>query len=393
MKVLIPTHFNSGNRGCEAISRGTEAILSKQYDIIEYSSDIELDNRICDFGNEIKRDCSPCFIRKILYKVGRRLVVTPRKKGMLSVKEHCQYFLKDLKLYDKKVVLSTGGDMFCYDNNIVVWLNDYLHENGVKTVLWGCSIGKENLTPEKEDTLKKFSLITARETITERLLKEEVHLENVKMFPDPAFVLEAQKIDLPDCFEGRKIVGINLSNFVGQDVGFSTPFGRNLLKLMDYIIGQTTMDVVLIPHVFWDGQDDRRICKLVYDKYAETKRVHYLNTEGLNYSQIRYVISNCRFFIGARTHAMISAYSTCVPSLALGYSVKSVGIARDIGMPDELVVNYKALKMDDELVKAFVYLLEHENDIRNILLKNIPEYKNRAYEAKGALDALVEGIE
>ena len=333
MKVLIPTHFNSGNRGCEGISRGTQKILSEGYEIIEYSSDLSIDGKMGEFKNEIRRDCNPSFVRKILYKVGRRVATTPRKRGMVSVKEHCQCFLDDVKKYDKKIVLSTGGDMFCYDNNIVVWLNDYLYDRDVKTVLWGCSIGKENLTPEKEETLKKFSLITARETMTEQLLKEELQIENVKVFPDPAFVLDADEVKVPDFFETKDIVGINLSDFVGQDVGFSTMFGKNLLRLIDYIIEQTSMDIALVPHVFWKGQDDRKICQMVHDKYAETGRVHLLNTEEFNYGQIRYTISKCRFFIGARTHAMISAYAMCVPALALGYSVKSLGIAKDIGMP------------------------------------------------------------
>ena len=64
----------------------------------------------------------------------------------------------------------------------------------------------------------------------------------------------------------------------------------------------------------------------------------------LNYCQIRYVISKCNIFIGARTHAVISAYSTSVPAIALGYSIKSKGIAKDVGMPDWSVVDSKNIK-------------------------------------------------
>ena len=58
-----------------------------------------------------------------------------------------------------------------------------------------------------------------------------------------------------------------------------------------------------------------------------------------NCMEIKGIISKCRFFIGARTHSTIAAYSTCVPTLAVGYSIKARGIARDIfGTEDNYVV-------------------------------------------------------
>ena len=61
-------------------------------------------------------------------------------------------------------------------------------------------------------------------------------------------------------------------------------------------------------------------------------------------------ISKCRFFLGARTHAMISAYSVCVPSIALGYSIKSKGISKDLKMPDYTLIDYRNLKKQNELL-------------------------------------------
>ena len=40
-------------------------------------------------------------------------------------------------------------------------------------------------------------------------------------------------------------------------------------------------------------------------------------------------------FIGARTHATIAAYSSCVPTLVVGYSIKARGIAKDLFGTDE----------------------------------------------------------
>jgi polysaccharide pyruvyl transferase WcaK-like protein len=83
-------------------------------------------------------------------------------------------------------------------------------------------------------------------------------------------------------------------------------------------------------------------------------------------------------FIGARTHAVISAYAMCVPTIALGYSIKSRGIAKDLGLDEALVVNSKNF-IKGSLLQSFNYLKEHENEIRQHLSEIMPVYKQRTY--------------
>ena len=49
-----------------------------------------------------------------------------------------------------------------------------------------------------------------------------------------------------------------------------------------------------------------------------------------NCMEMKGFIARCRFFVGARTHATIAAYSSCVPTLVVGYSVKAGGLQRDL---------------------------------------------------------------
>ena len=44
------------------------------------------------------------------------------------------------------------------------------------------------------------------------------------------------------------------------------------------------------------------------------------------------LIAQCELLVCCRTHASIAGYSTGVPTLVLGYSVKAEGIAADLGM-------------------------------------------------------------
>ena len=103
-----------------------------------------------------------------------------------------------------------------------------------------------------------------------------------------------------------------------------------------------------------------------------------------------YIISKCSFFIGARTHATIAAYSTGVPTLVVGYSVKARGIARDLfGTEDGYVLPVQQLRESDELTRAFVRLYEKRDAIRAHLYKTLPGYIARADEARKALEELV----
>ena len=176
--------------------------------------------------------------------------------------------------------------------------------------------------------------------------------------------------------EGKRnllVIGINPSNYVLGGYTLNTPFAAELLNLVEYIIDKTDCHVLLIPHVFWKGQDDRIVCRALKERFSSS-RISILDSEKLTYCQIRHVISKCRMLIAARTHAVISAYATQVPAIALGYSIKSKGIAKAVGMPDWTVVDSRKCKKG-ALLTAFNRMLEDENGIRSTLQDSIPPYK------------------
>lgn len=133
--------------------------------------------------------------------------------------------------------------------------------------------------------------------------------------------------------------------------------------------------------------DDRKPLKELYDMFKDTNRVCLI--EDHNCMELKGYISRCRFFVGARTHATIAAYSTCVPTLVVGYSVKAKGIAKDIfGTYDNYVLPVQSLKGKDDLIKSFKWLVENEYDIKNHLNDFIPEYKEKALELKEIIEKL-----
>ena len=67
------------------------------------------------------------------------------------------------------------------------------------------------------------------------------------------------------------------------------------------------------------SEEQRRICRPVAP---------------LNAAQLKYLVAQCALLVCTRTHASIAGYSSGVPTLVVGYSIKSLGIARDLNMED-----------------------------------------------------------
>ena len=88
-----------------------------------------------------------------------------------------------------------------------------------------------------------------------------------------------------------------------------------------------------------------------------------------------------RFFIGARTHATIAAYSTLIPTMVLGYSVKSKGIAKDIFGEEKLVLNLKEISDSSKLIEKFQEMVRDEEEVIQTLANNIPRIKEMSKKA------------
>lgn len=385
MKFYFPIHLDGGNRGCEGIAKGTALILNEtKANLVGLCRNIPLDTQlgIANFITLI-----PYKTLTLHEKVYNKIIKVLK---ILHIGRHLKYKEVDqMSLFlsyvpSDSIMVSTGGDMMCYDDSSPSISSVKLaKEKGIKTVLWGCSMGKENLTPKKEIALKNFSLIYARETLSYNFFKS-IGLKNVICFPDPAFVLDSEICILPDCFSRtEEIVGLNLSNFIIGNNGLNSPFGNEVRKLLSYIFDNTDIHVLLVPHVMWQGQDDRLICNVIVSEFKNySSRISVLDSERRNYLQIRYVISKCHSFIGARTHAVISAYSTCVPAIALGYSIKSKGIAKDLNLPDELVVDTDNEIKPDQLLNSFLFLEENYSTIKSHLQEIMPAYRKKAYQVR-----------
>lgn len=394
--IILYMHAGSGNHGCEAIANSMSKMLQsspedKKPILISYYADEDEKYSLGDLYKVVQeRSFNNHKLAHILY-YGYRLL-TKDKESFIRYR-FGKYLSKKNQSAKYPVAVSIGGDNYCYD----VMLNDLFLSNtafnaqGSKTVLLGCSVEPESLQRQDiVEDLNKYSLIIARETITYEALKAKLsNPERVIYLPDPAFTLDIDYIRLPDGFKQPKeddngnlkggMVGINISPLIQSNESVEGITKANYEKLIEFIIENTDMSIALIPHVVWDRNDDRKPLNQLFDKYKDTGRVVLI--EDNNCRQLKYIISKCRFFIGARTHATIAAYSTGVPTLVVGYSVKARGIAKDLfGTDDNYVIPVQGLKDEMDLVNAFQYIQDNETSIRHELEAVMPEYKLNALQ-------------
>lgn len=379
-------HDGSQNRGCEAIVRSTTNIIkdSKKDALIYLASGKPDTDKIISKLDAIY-DASAVSIKK--YSLA--WFISSLKVKLFNDES---YALKKINyniirhIEDMDVYLSIGGDNYCYGEQPDLYeVDKQVKASGKKLVLWGCSIGEEDLSQRKLEDLKIFDLILARESITyETLLAKG--LKNVKLCADPAFTMEKEELSLPEGWIEGNTIGLNFSPLVWKK---NTGSYESVRQLIQYLIDETDMVIALTPHVIKDGNNDYEVLKKYYDYFKGTDRVILL-PDNLNAIEYKGYISRMRFFIGARTHATIAAYSSFVPTLVLGYSVKSRGIAKDLFGEEKLVLSINDLSKPKKLINSVKNLIINEKETRSQLKQVIPAIKKKSYLAAEYLNQVVK---
>lgn len=380
MKTVLYMHVGSENHGCEALVRTTTQIVKEAIDseVVLWSQTPQEDKK---YGVSALVDSVVATDQ--VNKKSISFLLSYFKFKIMNQKDALHKLFMN-KLFKNSIAISIGGDNYCYPWSAKqgVKLDKEIRKNCFKNVFWGCSIEEEFMTPEVVEDLKGFDLITVREPLSYEVLKR--HGISARQVADPAFLLNKKDLPLPEGFIEGNTVGINVSPLINDYESGDSIAYENYVKLIECILESTDMNVCLIPHVVWDYNNDRIPLNSLYEKFKDSNRVILL--EDHNCEELKGYISRCRFFVGARTHATIAAYSTCVPTLVVGYSIKSKGIAQDLfGTYDNYVVPVQNMNNEFELTEAFKYILKNENKIIDILNDVIPKYKEKAMLGKAYL--------
>jgi len=397
MNAWLVGHGGCYNRGCEAIVRSTASLLAERFKRCRYTI------WSYDRATDIKALRGKLFRVRDAHKRRGRFdrCRAARKLGRLPGGKLAQRILRWLP-GSPTCALSIGGDNFTLDYGVpgqVVKTGRLLMDAGVPFVIWGASIGPFGADQRVEEQMRQFlqqvDLITVRESRSVEYLRSLGITRNVVQVFDPAFVLKPEPYQGPEALfvASGNVVGLNISALIAQW------FPENNLEaildevaaFVDTLIAQG-FEVLLVPHVTAKNypieRDDERVLEMLYGRIDHGHENIALLPGNVPAAQVKWVISRCRFFVGARTHSTIAAFSTGVPTIVIGYSQKARGICRDLFGNEDYCVPTSKLSTQT-LMDVWERLRQDEAAIRHLLERKRPEMLSGARRNAEALAELL----
>lgn len=383
-RILVCGFGNPDNRGCEAIIRTTTEMIRNIFpeaEIIVSSNDY---GRVSMLDvPQIDRYVGSYYphsgtIDSYIYAALHRTFKTAMPLCKIMNKKNYRSIGKiDL-------CVSVGGDNFCYNDRIEHFIVHHQHfkTKGARLVHFGSSFEERLLSEKLKKDLMLFDAIMVRESISYNSLIAAGIGDKVSFVPDPAFILKSKRPNAELCIECG-CVGLNISPMVISKEKHKGIVVNSVSKLINQIIAEGRQ-VVLIPHVTdkISGSEDYRVMSEILGRVIHPERCCQI---GYSYSaeEYKYIISKCEMFIGARTHSTIAAYSTGVPTLVIGYSVKAKGIATDLfGTEENYVLPVQSIATESDLINHYEFLKANKMNIRARLHKIMPAYIEKARTAE-----------
>ena len=404
---------NFGNRGCEALVRSTLQLLQSEFGDVEIlvpSYRPELDANQWPEGQ--KSGCK--FVRAMPFP--NELKWWGRARRLLP-------FLKDVYLpnyalpKDIEVELAScdallviGGDNITLDYGIesLIWhirFAQHAQRMGKKVMIWGASIGPFSKEPAIEKFaahfLKSVDCVTVRETISEQYLKNIAVNKNVTLVADGAFVMKPQPLDTAEFWPNAtigEVLGFNISPLIQK----FRPSGeshevlqREVSNFLKETLEQNDISILLLPHVDpldgdtvnSDSHYMREILTMTGDYSGRIRIV----PSTFNAAQLKYILSQCTYFIGARTHATIGALSCLIPTVSIAYSIKAKGLNRDLFGNDDYVLD-TSLVNKKSLMKYFKMLVRTKTAVSAVLTQRIPDWRKRAHVSPSLLKSIMSNV-
>lgn len=407
VRIALVGNAPYANRGCEAIVRGTIEILQGTFEEIQVVSGsfgnpelvraqglAETDERIRHFplwrANALKRWTIPWFRHQVLKRLGQ--------SGILDYETLEQCF------GNVTVALEIGGDNYSLDYGIphnFLALDRWFFSRGIPVVLWGASVGPFDRLPKFErqmmEHLKRMALILVRESESYNYLEAKGVTKNVEIMPDPAFLMSPLKpeVDYFPASQIREVIGLSLSPLLARYVtnGHLGEWTRQSAALVESIL-RVFSDrlLMLVPHVIDESSvwgNDLLFLKHVVSLLSPELTDRVVLLPPLSAREYKWLIGQCKVFAGARTHATIAAFSQAIPTVSFAYSIKAVGLNRDLLGTLDYCIMPNELK-PGAVVERLTHAMQREAILRETLRNKVAQVAEQALQAGRHLRRVVQ---
>ena len=219
--------------------------------------------------------------------------------------------------------------------------------------------------------------ILARDLVTKEHLKSLGIRTPVFVAPDTAFLLLSTPIDFPahlsEFFQQRKVLGISVSYQARNRFGEPNQYISMITSFIRHVVQDYYISVLLIPNELEQGIDDDNKIAWEIESTVARDECKMLDTSNLTASEIKGMISHCELLIASRYHTVIAGLSLGIPTIAVGWHHKYVGVLQLFNQ-HKWVLDIQNVNL--EMLKTqFAALWEDQESIREEIQSYIPQVK------------------
>jgi colanic acid/amylovoran biosynthesis protein len=310
---------------------------------------------------------------------------------------------------DCDLILNSGGDHLSGPKfNMTSFMNIFLGLlMGKKVILYGESLGYFR-NPIANflavSILKRTDAVFVREELSRRYLKRnKVKKPLIHTIVDPAFLLEpatGESVQNTLKAEGISelpppVIGINISGMVysRQNYGYykSKDYVDIMCQVIHTILHEHGGTILLIPHVYTKGSDDREANTSVLSKLDRNMLTSVKVIQGVYEPHIlKGIIGHCEMFVGARMHSTIASISLGIPTVGIAYSHKMHGILGETLGLEQYIIDVEDLE-SERLLNLVNTVWENRLRMKEDLLKKSAELKKNAGEGIEIVKRILTG--
>lgn len=260
----------------------------------------------------------------------------------------------DRFLYEERIhdIAQKLGKPYCFLPQTIGPFSDHALENKVKR------------------TLSNADCVFARDKQSYDYVKSILPNKKVSEIVDVAFFMPYNKKK----FDKKYIhVGLNVSSLLwhggynrSNQFGLSIDYQKSIFSIIEYFLSQPNIKLHLVPHVVSADRNVENDYAVSYDL------VEKYNHENLVLSPLfmdpiiaKSYISGLDFFMGARMHSTIAAFSTGVPVVPMAYSRKFNGLFVDT-LNYKYIVDMKTATSGDVL-PFIVGAFNNRNQLKEVI--------------------------
>lgn len=349
--ILANAPVKNGNRGCVALSITMLSLITEVMRCADLKCKLFLPDS--EFRDSKRHE----------YKIQGELITfedCPYPKG-LCLKDNIKITLKAIIKKENKAkqifknadfILDIGqGDSFAdiygfHRFNIIDRVHTLARKYNKPYFILPQTIGpfKDEAIKEKAlESIRKAQMCMARDKQSYNyVIKNVPEQKNIKEYIDVAFFMPYKK------FEQDKEyihVGLNISALLwhggytrDNQFGLKCDYQKVVKDIIDYFLVQSKTKVHLIPHVVSTERTIENDYAVSYDLWRKYDNPNLILAPlALSPIDIKDYIAGMDFFMGARMHATIGAFSSGVPVVPMAYSRKFNGLFKDTLQYDAMV--------------------------------------------------------